>query len=242
MAQDQKKKAIEFHKQTSPALKAVRKVKTDEILTGLDRFEFLLREYWRQITVLIGAVALIIVVLIVVSAVRSASDTKLRREFAEASTAETLETLIRSNPGHPSSFPARARLAAIYNAGNDFRKAAEVLRQIHLSPKANAFLRLQAGMQAAYLIEKAGSDPEALAAFLSLIENPLTTQPRREEAIFAAARLNLKAGKIVQAKALLSRINYQTRTPSLWVEKCRTLQKQLPASPAPSPAETQKHH
>lgn len=223
-----KKKQIDFYKQTPRALETMRKPEND-VLSGLDKFEFLLTQYWKPCAAAAGAVALLIIALIVIFFVRAAADKELRRKFSAAADAETLEKIIRENPEHPSSFPARVRLATIYQSGKSFRKAAAALREIHRSPKADHFLRLQAGMQAACLLEQAGSDREALEAFLELVDSPLTTQPRREEAIFGAARLNLKLRNIAGARKLLARIQYQAQQPSLWVEKCRILQRQLPA-------------
>ena len=232
----QRKKTVEFHKQTQPAPQAVRKIETDEILTGLDKFEYLLGMYWKQIAAGAGAIVLIIIALVIVQAARKAGDAATRSAFADAATIEELSKVIQENPGHLSAINARFKLASLYADKKEFQKAHDTLREIANQSKAAPFQRVQAALHAAYMLESAGRDNDAVNEFNAVIEDSFASKDQRQEAFYSAARLCVKLGKTAQAERLLAAVNY-SRKESLWVMKASALKLSMAAPDArPAPA------
>ena len=234
----QRKKAVEFHKQTQPAPRAVRKIETDEILTGLDKFEYLLGMYWKPIAAGVAAVILIIVALVIIQAARKAGDAATRSAFADAATIEELSKVIQENPGHPAGVNARFKLASLYADKKEFQKAHDTLREIADQSKNAPFLRVQAALHAAYMLEAAGKDNDAINEFNAVIEDSFASEDQRQEAFYSAARLCVKLGKTAQAERLLAAVNY-SRKDSLWVMKASALKLDM-ARPAAKPAPATK--
>lgn len=228
----QKKRSYEFRKQEPVAPKAVKKVETDEILSGTEKFEFLLGLHWKKIVAVVALIIVIVVTLIIVNFVRESQDLELRNQFADAQTIETLVPLIEQHGDHPAAVPAMLRLAEIYTNSKDFKLAADTYTKIFNTPAAAPVVRLRAGLSAAYLLETAGNDNDALAGFMAVVNAPESQNfvLFRQEAIYGAARLNVKAQKNDAALALLKQINYaDTANRGLALTQCETLKKQLEA-------------
>lgn len=226
----QKKKTYEFNKQTPIAPKAVKKIETDEILSGSDKMAYHLSVYWKQIVTGLAILVAVVVVLIVVKFVRENNDLQLRHQFADAATVEELVALTDANADHVASIPALFRLGGEYAKVNDHKNAAEAYKKIYNSAIADDFQRMQACLAAAYHLELAADDAAALALFIAATNDPaIHTSPLMlQEAVYNAARLNLKAGKKDQAEAMLKKINPDDRnTAGFWQEQCKKLLQQV---------------
>ncbi len=124
------KKKIEFYKQTPIAEKEHKVANTDDLLKGTDKLEFLVGQYWKQILIGFGVIALVVVALIIIAHVRTEKDNAIRKDFANAVTVETLAPLINKNSSHPASIPARFKLADLYCDSGDFSNASKTLKEI----------------------------------------------------------------------------------------------------------------
>ena len=127
----QKKQKYEFNKQTPAAPPAVKKVETDEILSGNDKVMYLIGQHWKKIAIGIGAIVVVVLALVVIKFVREHNDLKLRQEFAAAKTVEELQPLVDKYPNHPAVIPALFRLGNLYATANDNVKAAESFKKIY---------------------------------------------------------------------------------------------------------------
>ncbi len=223
----QKKKTVEFFKQTAPAKKVVKKVETDEILEGVDKFEYLLSQYWKPIAGGVAAIAVIVVALIIIQAVRTDADRKLRGEFAAANTIDALETVISANAQHPSAFDAGIRLAQLYTAEKNYSKAYETLQKAAAIRNLDPYLSVKAGILAAYQLENAGKTAEAVQEFTNLANDPNATEGQRTEAVFSAARLSAKLGKTADAERLLATVTVNPQSQDYWQLQCAALKKQI---------------
>ena len=228
----QKKKTVEFYKQTPLPPKNVKQLDTDEILSGVEKFEFLLGQYWKQLVIGVSAIAVIIVALILIQFAMESADNKLRQAFADAATTEQLEKIISENKDHPAALPAKLRLAELYAEQKSYRVAYETLRDIYLSNSADAFLRVRAGLLAPYMLEKDQKIAEAINSFTEIANDANANENQRTEAIFAAARLSLKLDKKADAERFLAMVNYNQEPKTYWVARCAALKQQIASVPA----------
>lgn len=229
----QKKKTYEFNKQTPAAPQAVRKVETDEILDGTDKFQYLLSQHWKKIAIGLGALVVVVITLIVIKFVREYNDLALRQELAATNTIEELQALVDANADHPSAIPALFRLGDLYAAENDHAKAAETFKRIYdAQDNVNAYDRLRGGLSAAYQLEVAEKEKEAIALFTAVAQDqtvqeyPLVLQ----EAIYSAARLNVKNNEKDKALALLDKLVLDENAANFWQAQCKMLKDQLAAA------------
>lgn len=228
----QKKQKYEFNKQTPAAPPAVKKVETDEILSGNDKVMYLIGQHWKKIAIGIGAIVVVVLALVVIKFVREHNDLKLRQEFAAAKTVEELQPLVDKYPNHPAVIPALFRLGNLYATANDNVKAAESFKKIYdAQENVNHFDHLRGGIAAAYQLEAAGKDTEAIALFTAVAQDqtvqdfPLLLQ----EASYNAARLHVKTGKKQDALAMLDKVILSDANVSFWQEQCKKLKDQLAA-------------
>ncbi len=222
------KKKIEFYKQVKtekPAPAAGEQNK--EVVSDLAKLEMLVGEYWRQILLGIGVVIVAVIALIVIQMVNEKAELELVQEFAKADTVEELNAVIRDNADHKAGILARMKLAQKYiEAGND-TAAYSALREVYGMKDADSFLRIQAGLQSAYLMEKAGKLKEAIADFTEVSNDPQVREIQRQEALYAAARIYIREQDLPAAKSLLNRINYDSPAANIWTEKCARLKNEV---------------
>ncbi len=222
----QKKKQVEFFKQTAPAKKVVKKVETGEILDGVDKIEYLIAQYWKPVTAGIAAIAVIVILLIIVQAVRAEADRELRGRFADADDIAKLEAVIAESPAHPSAYDARLRLARLHADAKAYGKAYSVLSDAAVMPELDPFLSLQAKILAAYQLENDNKAAEAVQEFSAVATAANATEVQRCEAVFAAARLSLKQNKAADAERFLNSLNYNQQNSNLWLQQCAALKQQ----------------
>lgn len=227
----QKKKNYEFNKQTPAAPPAVKKVETDEILDGSDKFQYLLSQHWKKIAIGFGVLALIVITLLIVKYVREYNDIELRREFAAAKTTAELQALVDKHADHPSAIPALFRLGDLYAKEKDFAKAAETFKRIYdAQENVNDFDRLRGGIASAYQLEAAGKQKEAIALFTAVAQDQTVQEYPMvmQEAIYGAARLLSASNDNAGALALLDKIPQSENTAnSYWQMQCKKLKAQL---------------
>ena len=240
----QKKKTVEFNKQTPLPPKNVKQLDTDEILSGVEKFEFLLGQYWKQLVIGVSAIAVIIVALILIIFLifRTVSlGSKLEETQNQLSQSQEykqkyediqLEKIISENKDHPAALPAKLRLAELYAEQKSYRVAYETLRDIYLSNSADAFLRVRAGLLAPYMLEKDQKIAEAINSFTEIANDANANENQRTEAIFAAARLSLKLDKKADAERFLAMVNYNQEPKTYWVAQCAALKLQIASVPA----------
>lgn len=228
----QKKKHYEFNKQTPAAPPAVRKVETDEILSGNDKMMYLLGLHWKKIAIGIGALVVIVVALVVIKFVREQNDLELRQAIAAAKTVEDLQPLVDEYQNHPAVIPALFRLGDLYAKVNDYEKAAETFKKIYdAQENVNRFDRLRAGIAAAYQLAAAGKDTEAIALFTAVAQDQTVQEYPMllQEAAYNAANLHVKAGKAQDALVMLDKVIISDANTSFWQEQCKKLKDQLAA-------------
>lgn len=226
----QKKQKYEFNKQTPIVQPAVKKVETDEILSGSDKVQYILSEHWKKIAIGIGALVVVVIALIVIKFVREHNDLQLRHQFAAAKTIEELQPLTDANADHPAAIPALFRLGALYAAENEYGKAAETFKKIYdAQENVNDFDRLRAGIASAYQLEAAGKDKEAIALFVAVAQDQtIQAYPTLlQEAVYNAARLNVKNNDKAAAGVLLDKIIPTEQSTGFWQQQCSTLKAQL---------------
>ncbi len=230
----QKKQKYEFNKQTPAVPPTVKKVETDDILSGNDKIMYLLGQHWKKIAIGLGALVVIVIALVVIKFVREQNDLKLRQEFAAAQTVEDLQALCDQYADHPSAVPALFRLGDLYAKANDNAKAADAFKKIFDSQEnVNSFDHLRAGIAAAYQLEAAGKDTEAIAQFTAVAQDQtVNSYPDfLQEAAAGAARLCLKAGQTKEAAAMLDKVILtENNNSSYWQEQCKKLKDQLAAA------------
>lgn len=191
----QKKQNYEFNKRVHNAPPAVKKVDTDEILSGEDKIMYLLSQHWKKIAIGLAALVVVILALIIINFVNEENDKALRKEFAAAKTVEELQTIVSENADHISAIPALFRLGDLYLADKKYEQAAETYAKIYdARGNANDFDRLRAGIAAAYMLENAGKEKEAITYFekVSSDSAALSYPALFQEAVCNAARLHLK--------------------------------------------------
>ena len=226
----QKKQKYEFNKQTPIVQPAVKKVETDEILSGTDKVQYILSEHWKKIAIGIGAIVVVVIALIVIKFVREHNDLQLRHQLAAAKTVEELQELTDANADHPSAIPALFRLGALYAADNENAKAAEAFKKIYdAQDNVNDFDRLRAGIASAYQLEAAGREKEAIALFVAISQDQtIQAYPALlQEAICNAARLYVKNNDKAAAAALLEKIVSTEQNAGFWQQQCAALKEQL---------------
>lgn len=229
----QKKRIVEFNKQTPPeAKKAVKKTDTDEVLSGLDKFEYLIGQYWKQIVTGVVILALIVVGLLIFKHVSEQKDQKLRQDFAQAQTTAELSALIEKNASHPSAVPARNRLGNLYAAQGAYESAYAVFHANFTAENAEAFARIQAELSAAAMQEMAKHPQDAVKTYQEIINNTLTQELQRGQAIYECARILLDLGKTGDAENMLKKIADDRTRQNPWAEKCSTLKARLPRKTA----------
>lgn len=230
----QKKKAYEFNKQTPAAPPAVRKVETDEILSGTDKVQYIIGMHWKKIAIGLGAAVVIVLALIVIKFVREHNDLKLRQELSGTKTIEQLQALVDEHKDHPAAIPALFRLGGLYAEKGENAKAAETFKRIYDAlENVSDFDHLRGGIAAAYQLEAAGQDDKALALFVSISQDqtipeyPLLLQ----EAAYNAARLNLKKNDKTAALTMLEKVQIpQEATQNFWLSQCKKLKARLEAA------------
>ncbi len=225
----QKKKTVEFFKQTKPVKKAVKKVETDEILDGVDKFEYLLAQYWKPVAVGAAALAVIVVALIIIQAVRANADRELRNTFASAVTIPALENVIAENGKHPAAYDARIRLAQLCAANKEYGKAYAAMNDAAAMREIDPYLCIKAGIQSAYQLENDQKDAAAVQTFTNYANDPNSTETQRMESAYGAARLSAKLGKKEDALRFLNTVSVPANNTAAgyWQQRCAELKKQL---------------
>ena len=238
------KKPVEFYKQTQVLEKQpVKKVETDEILSGTDKFVFILSQHWKKISIALGSIAAVIVLLVIIQLVREKQDLALRHQFADAKDIDTAAALIAAHTDHPAAIGARFRLAAMKAEKGDFVSAAQTLQEIVLLDNADPYIKASAQLRAAAFMEQGKKDGEARAIYIALLNDPQVDELMRGEARFGAARLSLKLGKAADAAEYLKDVKDTADiTASYWdiqninLKKSLSLEKVAYKAPAPAPA------
>lgn len=228
----QKKQNYEFNKQAPATPPAAKKVETDEILTGSDKFMYQLGQHWKKIAIGIGVIVVVVIALIVIKFVREHNDLKLRQEFAAAKTVQELQALVDKHPDHPSAIPALFRLGDLYAATNDNAKAAEsFIRICDAKKNVNDFDRLRAALAAAYQLEASGKDTEAIARFTMAFQDQAVQEYPMilQEAVYGAARLHFKNKQTKEAQELLEKVAIPENGLTYWQRQCQKLKDQLAA-------------
>lgn len=228
----QKKQKYEFNKQTPAAPQAVKKVETDEILTGNDKFMYLLSQHWKKVAIGICVIVVAVIALIVIKFVREQKDLELRQAFAAAKTVEELQPLVDEHPDHPSAIPALFRLGDLYAQANDNTKAADTFKRIYdAQENVNGFDRLRAGIAAAYQLEASGKDTEAIALFTAVAQDQAVQEYPMllQEAAYGAARLYAQANNVKDAVAMLDKVVLPEAGLTYWQSQCKKLKDQLAA-------------
>lgn len=246
------KKPVEFYKQTQVMEKQpVKKVETDEILSGTDKFVFLLSQHWKKLSIGLGAIAAVIVLLVIIQHIRETQDLALRHQFADAKDVDAIAALIADNADHPAAISARFRLAAMKAKNGDFISAAETLQEVAALNGVDPYYAAAAQLRAAAYLEQGKKDGEARALYITLLNDPQADDLVRSEARFGAARLSIKLGKNADAAEYLKDVKEDVaQAANYWDIQSVNLKKRIklekvtykapapvaPVAPAPAPA------
>ncbi len=218
------------------------------ISESLDAFELWFIDKWKQIAVGTCIFAAVVAVAIVIVFVYRGKQEKIRNEFANATTVENLQKVIKDYSNNEFVESARLKLAALYVKEEKYDLAREQLIQVAKSAKSEIQIKSYAALNAAYLSEKSGKQEDAVTEFTGIYSNATIPEDIRVEAAYSAMRLNLDLNHVASAGQALATIDLTRASATgmtqygYWAAKAKALSKQLdiPATTTATPAASDK--
>ncbi|MBR2363614.1 MAG: hypothetical protein IKA79_00290, partial [Lentisphaeria bacterium] len=204
---------------------------TDNISENFDKFELWFIDNGKKIFAACLAILVIVAAFYTVKYVMEKNRAEVSARFANAESAEKLQTILNENADAPEATAAAFSLAADYAKKKEYDKAIALYTRLAQNNK-DEFLSRKAALNVAYLTEIKGDKNSAVTLFVRIADDLKASEGIRAEAAYAAGRLYCNAKNMASARKYLSLFdtaNMVNREAGQWAAMSRALLNRIPA-------------
>jgi len=209
----------------------------DNITKDCDNFEAWFIQNWKKAVWACVGIVILVAAWFTVGQIRKNAEAKYLAAFANAVTQTQLEDALKKYPEGVASCEGRARLARLYLNAKNSKGALEQFVLIAADPKAPAFTKGRAILDAGYIHENNGKYKEALAQYEKAASGTDLGEDARCEGYYAAGRMQVLLKNDAKARAAFKQaMPAQPRSMAsvFWRSQAQAALERLPAVPAPA--------